>query len=62
MVYCARNKAIAEAEAIDLSSVKVLIFRAGPKGPQHLQFSLPGAESIFTKADTEKKREEKIDK
>lgn len=53
----ARNKAIAEAEAIDLSPVKVLIFGAGPKGPQHLQSSLPRAESIFTEADTEKKRE-----
>lgn len=58
----ARNKATAEAEAIDLSPVKVLIFEAGPAGPQHLQSSLPRAESIFTEADTEKKRgEEKID-
>lgn len=58
-----RNKAIAETEAIDLSPVKVLIFVACPTGPQHLQSSLPRAESIFTEADTEKKREgeEKID-
>lgn len=54
----ARNKAIAEAEAVDLSPVKVLIFGASPKGSQHLQSSLPRAESIFTEADTE--GEEKI--
>lgn len=52
----ARNKAIAEAKAIDLSPVKVLIIGAGPTGPQHLQSSLTRAESIFTEADTEQKR------
>lgn len=52
----ARNKAIAEAKAIDLSPVKVLIIGAGPTGPQHLQSSLTRAESIFTEAGTEQKR------
>lgn len=54
---------IAEAQAIDLFPVKVLIFGARPKGPQHLQSSLPRAESIFREADAGKKRaEEKIGK
>lgn len=58
-----RNKAIAEARAIDLSPEKVLIFGAVPQAPSTYSPVCPRAESIFTEADTEKKREaeEKID-
>lgn len=55
----ARNKAIAQAKAIDLSPVKVLILGVSPTGPQHLQSSLSQAESIFTEADTKRKERQK---